>query len=78
LAETERECRRLLYRATSKVVKNVNTKTEKKKLNHLRKLGNKQGTKVNDESDLIKLEQIRTFASIAIDLYFSKQENKKL
>jgi len=59
-------------------VKNVNTKTENKKLNHLRKSRSKQETKVNDESDLIKLEHIRTFASIAIDIYFSKLKNEKV
>jgi hypothetical protein len=59
-------------------VKNLNTKTQKQKLSHLRKSGSKQDTKVNDESDLKKLEDIRTFASIIVELYFSKQENKKL
>jgi hypothetical protein len=59
-------------------VKNLNTKTQKQKLSHLGKSGSKQETKANDESDLKKLEDIRTFASIIVELYFSKQENKKL
>ncbi len=78
MAATERECRKLLYQATERVVKNVNTKTEKKQLNYLRQSKSNQETKANDESDLIKLENVRSFASIIIELYFSKQENKKL
>jgi hypothetical protein len=78
LAESGRECRRLLFRTTSKVVEDENTKTEKRKLNHLRKSRSKQETKVDDESYIIKLENVRSFASIIIELYFSKQENEKL
>ena len=77
MAESGRECRRLLFRATSKVVEDENTKIEKEELNDLIS-ESEQEAKVNDESDLIKLEHVRSFASIIIELYFSKHENKKL
>jgi len=58
-------------------VRILNDKTQEKKLNLLRKSKNKGQEINNGESDLIKLEHIRTFASIIINIYFSKQENKK-
>lgn len=59
-------------------MKILNDKTQEKKLNHFKKSKSKQQKIAHDEVDLIKLEHIRTFASIAIDVYFSKQENKKV
>lgn len=59
-------------------MKILNDKTQEQKLNLLRKSKNKGQEINNGESDFIKLEHIRTFASIVIDIYFSKQENKKL
>lgn len=58
-------------------MKNVKPKKEKKNLSYLKKPDNPQSKEAIDESESMKMEHLRCFASIIINLYFSKQENKK-